>query len=231
MDSIKRVYLLQGILFIFSVLFILDPYPITYDYVSLDTFALLFLFPIVAILIYKGYLFSHVKRSFFSETIFLIGVMVMMFGMGSHYIADAMNLNPVYAGNDPYSRKIYLLDEFFTHQIIGLGAGILMVQIMMNLKDFSCKKIDLKNKIFLSISSIFSLGFIGFYYAVEGQQLILYTVGVLVFLGYLIPYHIRYRVENNPMAYMFFIGMISSLIMIIMWGLYHGGFPQLMTVI
>ena len=145
---------------------------------------------------------------------FLTGALLVFFGTGVHFVANN------------YTHSLYFLDEYFSHFIEGLGTFLILLISIPRIKE--SEKLNTSGIFLIFILSAVSIGFLGFMFAVEAQQIYFYIPGSILFLG-LILKQIKekdIKIIQSPLLIAFFSGIAVSYILVISWYILFKGFPQ-----
>lgn len=117
--------------------------------------------------------------------------------------------------------QLYFYDEFLGHLVWSLGFSILFgIFSYLSIKATSLPKI--KNSAALTLSGL-TTGLAMFLFAVEGQMTLIFialtTFSIIFFVKTKKP-------QENALSHILFISAITTLILLIGWGIWFKGFPE-----
>ncbi len=181
--------------------------------------------PISIFLVYT-YLFTKVANKK-NIILFTLGMLIIAFGKGAHFVANEFNPNVIYTGTDYNLKAIFFLDEYFSHFVMGIGLAIIAFLSLLQLEDFSLdKKLRIQEILALIILTMISVGHTAFLLSVESHQLVPYFFFSIIFMPILVRKLKKTQISQNPLAIIFITGLLISLVIILFWWLKFGGFPQ-----
>lgn len=162
------------------------------------------------------------KKSFLIDLLFLVGSMLWLQGFVMNHTANYLANTLKSTISEQAYFIIYFYDEIFSHLLNSTGYFIIF-SIFAYLSQFLNK--DNFRRFYGGTSSALLTGLIMFLVAIESQTVAIYLTLSLSTLGYLLL-QLRNKLLNGSLSSFVAITSFTTLLLILSWGLYFGGFPE-----
>jgi uncharacterized membrane protein len=167
---------------------------------------------------------SHISRA--ALTLAIVGTIVFIEGHGMHLSANAIarhfssyasQITPLYA-------LVYFFDETLGHIFWDSGIILLSISIML----MGARVIVPARSVALVALGSLIYGFTYFVNAIEGQTVIFTVPVACIICAILVSYRSQrhFNFLHRPVLALFLFSYLVALILFVIWGIWHQGFPE-----